>query len=618
MPEQEFLLSEDLIISEQWLAVESTPLYTFEDLPVDEVPNLLYLKVLEEVLEIVESWNVSPVYYLPPPELSVEFYTEPTPLMSIGLSLPSEAQPQQRTSTVTLLGDILRARGFSTSLEVPYSVGVSHEPVTTIQRWQWGVERWEVIPFSDTFLWWLNGMFLRYAHVHGGKVYLILLPQDTNSRLLCRIVVVNAQNPATVEHISDLWAAFPTNAGEAFGSVAVGHGFIAFCRLGDFILFNLQTYEWETYRAIFLSSQYRRLIRPDIRHFPAIVPEGILLLPVGIFFDLETYYQLPSIDLSTNSDYTVLEAERIILMELPKNRDSNEATTTRAYLWNSPATGFQRINVEADLNLSPYAVWGQGDYWQGKWIAYGTNKSDLDERLPFFYYLSEGKLKVSSVGFTHLPLSAVAQIIRYLPSYAKPYWLELYFQTISNGNYLYTVRLWNRVYRLDLENHRYELASIIPVWDGDEYQYITPEMPVQTLISYDFATGQLYAVARYGYQNYLTIARQEDAVTEPPAPTSINVNFSQRRVTFTPAVWPKPQEFVVTIEYSPANVRYEIFSWRTRQYWEVSYDGGNTWQPMTGAILRANASDNIVVRVNLPQQLLRSTNYRARVRAVSS
>jgi hypothetical protein len=168
-----------------------------------------------------------------------------------------------------------------------------------------------------------------------------------------------------------------------------------------------------------------------------------------------------------------------------------------------------------------------------------------------------------------------------------------------------------------LENRKYELAAIIPVWDGDEYQYITPEMPVQTLLSYDFATGQLYAVARYGYQNYLTIARQKDAVTEPPAPTSINADFSQRQVTFVPAVWSKPQEFVVTIEYPPANVRYEIFSWKTRQYWEVSYDGGNTWQSMTGAVLRANASDNIVVRVNLPQQLLRSTSYRARVRAVS-
>jgi len=462
-------------------------------------------------------------------------------------------------------------------------------------------------------------MFLRFAYAYNGKIYLILLPQQANSRLLCRIVVLNAQQtPATVSLISDFWAAFPPNAGDAFGSVVVGHGFIAFTRLGDFILFNIDTHEWESYRAIFLSSQYRRLLRPEVRHFPAIVPEGILLLPLGIFFDLETYYQLPSIDLPTNSDYTMLEAERLILLQLPRNRHENEATITKAYIWVSPAQGFANINVEAAQNLSPHAIWGQGDYINSKWIAYGTNKSDLDERLLYLYSYENGKLKIEETGFTQLPLSAVAQIFRYLPSYAKPYWLEMYFQLVSNGIYIYTVRLWNRIYRLNLADRTYELAAVIPIWGGDKYQYIHPETPIQTLISYDVVRGQLYAIARYGNQNYLTIARQEDYPEQPPAPTNVSVDFGSKQVTFAPSVWANPQEFIVGIKHQTAGIRYEIFSWKTRQYWSVSYDGGNTWQSMTGAVLRANASDNIVVKVNLPQQLLRSTNYTVEVRSIGS
>jgi hypothetical protein len=555
----------------------------------------------------------------PPPEAGAEFYSEPIPLLSAGFNLPIEEGTRLQTKTVALSGTIQRATGFSTTLEVPYSVGVSHEPTTTIQRWQWGVERWEIIPFADTFLWWLNGMFLRYAHAHNGRVYLVLIPEDRQSQLLCRLVVVDVRtNPATVALVTDLWSPFPASAGEAFGNIAVGHGFLAFCRLGDFILFNLDTYQWETYRAVFLSMRYRMNIRPDIRHFPAIVPEGILLLPVGIFFDLETYHQLPSINLPTNTDYAILEAERIILLQLPKNRHENEATITKALVWLSPEQGFGQIPVEADLNISPHAVWGQGDYINGRWVAYGTDKSDLDERLLYYYYISEERLKISSVGLTNLPLSAAAQIFRYLPNYAQPYWVEMFFQTVSNGKYIYTVRLWNRVYRIDLDNKVLELAALVPIWDGNDYQYITPEMPVQTLISYDIATGQLYAVARHGRQNYLTIARQENPTLEPPAPTNLSVNFSQRRIQFVPNIWPTPQEFVVSIEHPTENIRYEIFSWKTRQYWEVSYDGGTTWQPMTGAITRANVTDNIVIRVTLPQRLLRSTTYRANAKAVSS
>jgi hypothetical protein len=555
----------------------------------------------------------------PPPEAGAEFYSEPIPLLSAGFNLPVEGATQLQTKTVVLSGTIQRTTGFSTTLEVPYSVGASHEPRTTIQRWLWGVERWEIIPFADTFLWWLNGMFLRYAHAHNGRVYLVLIPEDRRSQLLCRLVVVDVRtDPATVALVTDLWSPFPASAGEAFGNVAVGHGFLAFCRLGDFILFNLETYQWETYRAVFLSMRYRMNIRPDIRHFPAIVPEGILLLPVGIFFDLETYHQLPSINLPTNTDYAILEAERIILLQLPKNRHENDATITKAFIWLSPAQGFRQIQIEADLNISPHAVWGQGDYFNGRWVAYGTDRSDLDERLLYYYYISEGRLKISPVGLTNLPLSAAAQILRYLPDYAHPYWLEMFFQLVSNGKYVYTVRLWNRVYRIDLNSRNVELAALVPVWDGNEYQPITPEMPVQTLLSYDIVTGQLYAVARYGRQNYLTLARQENPTAEPPTPTNIDVNFNQRRIHFIPDVWPNPQEFIVSIEHPSANIRYEIFSWKTRQYWEVSRDGGQTWQPMGGAITRADETENVVVRVTLPQQLLRSTNYKVDVKAISS
>ena len=619
MAELEFYLSEDISISETFWSDESIPFIGFEDLSPQELVELLHVFVSEEIIEIAESWSLSPSYYLPPPEMGIELYTEPTPLLSLGIKPSVEATPQKEELSITLLGEILRGSGFSQTLEVFYSVGVDHRVTTTIQRWEWGTERWEIIPFSEQFLWWLNGMFIRFVHVHNGKIFLIVIPQDANSRLLCRIVVINAQtNPASVELVSDFWSPFPSNAGETFGNVAVGHGFLAFCRLGDFILFNMETYEWERYRAIFLSSQYRKLIDPQVRHLPVIVPEGILLLPVGIFFDLETYHQLPHINLSTTADYALLEAERLILVELPKNRSEGEATITKAYLWNSPAIGFERIDVEADLNLSPYAVWGQGAYWNGKWIAYGADKADLDERLLYLYSLEEGKLKVSHAGYRNLPLSAAAQIFRYMPNYAQPYWLEMFFQTVGNLKYVYTVRLWNRVYRLDLENKSLELATLVPVWNGNEYEFLTPEIPVQTLLSYDLATGQLYAIARYGYQNYITIVRQEDVPSEPPAPTDVSVNFNQRQISFVPAVFAYPQEFVVTIEHLSAQVKFEMFSWKCRQLWEVSYDGGINWQPMTSPILRANPSDNIVIRVTCPQQLLRNTDYRVKVRAVST
>jgi len=162
------------------------------------------------------------------------------------------------------------------------------------------------------------------------------------------------------------------------------------------------------------------------------------------------------------------------------------------------------------------------------------------------------------------------------------------------------------------------LATLVPVWNGNEYEFLTPEIPVQTLLSYDLATGQLYAIARYGYQNYITIVRQEDVPPEPPAPTDVSVNFNQRQISFVPAVFAYPQEFVVTIEHLSAQVKFEMFSWKCRQLWEVSYDGGINWQPMTGPTLRANPSDNIVIRVTCPQQLLRNTDYRVKVRAVST
>jgi len=541
------------------------------------------------------------------------FYEEPFPLLSVGISSQHIPSPVRETVSIQLEGNVTSRRGLGHTLNIPYSVGVTHEVRTQIQRWEWGVERWEVVTYPLNYeLWWISGFFLRFAWAHDGKLFLILLPHKQIGNFLCRLVILDVSGPVAAEvTVQDLLLGYdflPTT--DSFGSVEVGHSFIAFCRHGDCVLINPTNLETEKYRAIYLSSQYKEMVKgkstPYI--FPLAVSEGILLLPVGLFFSLETYYQLRSINLSHTSHYRVVRCGEQVLVTVPSDIHEREGLINSAFRWNGVNDGF--VSIAVDNEEPPYAPFGIGAYHPDNiYVAYGANADDLDERLLYMYKLEEGALVVRPLPFSSLPLSSFALLYRYLPPYATQRWLESFFQVVSNGNWLYTTRLWNRIYRFNLEGD-WELAAIVPIWVEGSYEYLEPEMPCQTHLCYDRVRGQVYAVLRYGDADHLTIYRQEEVISPPPTPTISSVDWATRTVVITPPVSEHSQEFAVFFYNPTGQVIYELCSWKERRLWYVSTDGGNNWSPMEKSIRRISEGDNVLVKVIFPFDILPDEDYR--------
>lgn len=607
------------VVEQEVSSQESDLLLLFEVASLsDTISEVVLLKLVEDLV-FQERERVGVLCSLPSFPRIVERYEKWVELFSVGEPQVVSLAASLSSCQLTLQGKVVTLQGSGVALDIAYSVGVSHEPVPYVQRWQWGIERWEVLPFPPGYKpRWIAQYFIRYFWVHDGRLFLFLLPRAWRSPVFCRIVVLEAIGSSVEEVVtSDIVCGFDTyDWADSFGRIDVGHAFVAFCRLGDFLLFNLKERSWERYRAIYLSEQYRRLVRSrrDRVFFPMVVSEGILLLPVGVFFDLETYYQLPSIQLSADADYRIGRSGHLLLFQVPSDIHLGSANIVSAYRWVGLEEGFQRLPIRSEIRYAPF---GQGSYWSNSYVCYGADSADLDERRLYTYKVDNGALWVEPLPLPSLPLSSLALLVRFLPSYATSRWLEQYFQVVTNGEWLYTVRLWNRIYRFK-PSGEWELAFTVPVRVGEDYEYLVPEMPCQTLLAYDIVRGQLYAVMRYGDSDDVTICRQELRVTSPPVPTIENVNWVDGYLTFVPAVYGHPQEFVVEVVNLRGEVQYEVLSWVDRRLWSVSVDGGITWRPLEGPVLRRDASQQVKIRLALTFLPLKGETYTFRVRSYSS
>jgi hypothetical protein len=586
---------------------------------------------IAEILDIVEIFDWGAV--VQPPEVTVpEFYTSVVPLFSIGFTALYELTKFEKV--LDLQGQIEKERRRKRFVDVNYSVGAEHDSEPLWQKYAGSVEAtgWESV-FLDKPEW-LVGYMVREVIVDRNIMVLILLRptiEITNLRvsapLYCRIVAIDfSGSTPTVTQLQE----FPLlpEARDKFGFFTYGHGLIvgvvgnqAFgIRFGDNQLSFL--------RFAYIAEEFRKT-NPK---YPSIlvVPEGFIFLPNNIFYDLETFYNLPSLSAGGDNILLPIYPSKPIIVE--RGVSEGSVDINRAYIWQGLSARFREMNIEPEGDLPSVAPALKGDIFGTSWVSWGLSGNDIDEHLIFKYSIyfdsdqNKWVLRISQVPYTYFPFPSVG-VWTYLPS-DDPRWKESLLSFTGNGEVAYFSRVWQRIYRAQMSAEEPLKVTEVYAWDGlaGQFRLKTPENPLMPFVAYDRYSGKVYAVFASipPADPAIAIFRQTLPYSPPPAPTIVfpynNWRVSRRPVVIIrPAVYSQPQEFLLRfvpkkfvddMDIPPQQAPgFEVYSAADRTGWYVSTDGGGTWSPMTGPVLRDEATDDILVRYQAPSALPEGGEY---------
>ena len=593
---------------------------------------------IEEILSVIEQTEFA--LRIEPPSLTVpEFYSTPTTLFSIAFTTLWELTKFEKM--VELSGQIDRDRRRKKITDVNYSIGARHDSEPLWQKYADSVEAtgWETIYLNKPE--WLTGYMVREVIVDRNIMVLVLLRPLLDVENLrvsepryCRVVAINFnETPPEVTQLDE----FPLlpEAKDKFGFFAYGHGLIVGV-VGNQsfgIRFGENTVNY--LRFAYIAEEFRKT-NPK---YPSIlvVPEGFIILPNCIFYDLETFHNLPSLSAGGDNILLPIYPSKPVLVE--RSVSSGAININRAYIWEGLATMFKEMTLEPEGELAPVAPALKGDVFGSYWVSWGLSGEDIDEHLIFKYSVAYDSdqnrwvLRISQVPYTYFPFPTVG-VWTYLPD--DPRWKELTLSFTGNGEVAYFSRVWQRIYRAQMSTEEPLKVTDVYAWDGlsGQFKLKTPENPLMPFVSYDRYSGKVYAVFASIPPADPTIAifRQTLPYSPPPAPTIIfpynNWSVSRRPVIiFRPAVYPYPQEFLIRFvpkrfvdenlippEQAPG---FEVYSAADRTGWYVSTDGGGTWTEMTGPVLRDEETDDILVRYQAPSALPEGGEYIVLVSAYS-
>ena len=592
----------------------------------------------EEVLTLIELIDYGTK--VEPPSVAVpEFYTTMAPLFSVGTTILWELTKFEKL--LELSGQIDRDRRRKKITDVNYSIGARHDSEPLWQKYADSVEAtgWETIYLNKPE--WLTGYMVREVIVDRNILVLVLLRPLLDAEKLrvsepryCRVVAINFnETPPEVTQLDE----FPLlpEAKDKFGFFAYGHGLIVGV-VGNQsfgIRFGENTVNY--LRFAYIAEEFRKT-NPK---YPSIlvVPEGFIILPNCIFYDLETFHNLPSLSAGGDNILLPIYPSKPVLVE--RSVSSGAININRAYIWEGLATMFKEMTLEPEGELAPVAPALKGDVFGSYWVSWGLSGEDIDEHLIFKYSVAYDSdqnrwvLRISQVPYTYFPFPTVG-VWTYLPD--DPRWKELTLSFTGNGEVAYFSRVWQRIYRAQMSAEEPLKVTDVYAWDGlsGQFKLKTPENPLMPFVSYDRYSGKVYAVFASIPPADPTIAifRQTLPYSPPPAPTIIfpynNWSVSRRPVIiFRPAVYSQPQEFLIRFvpkrfvdenlippEQAPG---FEVYSAADRTGWYVSTDGGGTWTEMTGPVLRDEETDDILVRYQAPSALPEGGEYIVLVSAYS-
>lgn len=595
------------------------------------------LRELEDVLSLPEKFHKLKPFPFPTIPRG-EHYTSPISLFSIGMT--KLWQLVLYTKATQLKGEVSLLRKRTKIINIVESIGPGHEPSPKWQKYASSVESWTNIFQASPS--WLDGFIVRDAFADRKRLVLVLMRAVVNVSKLriesvdsVKIVVLNfTTNPPTVKEFNEI-RLFP-NARDKFGFFTMGHGlFVGIVGNHAFgTVFNETTGEADFLRFAYISEEFRKANYP----YPTIlvVPEGFLFLPANILYDLETFHNLPS--LNANAFYLPIYPSHPVIVRR-EAASSGAVTINEAYIWQGISAKFVRMDILPSPTISPVAPSLKGDVVNNQWISWGLSGDNFDEHLLYTYkaYYNpdtrKWELLINRLPYSYFPLSNTG-IWSYLP--AEPRWKEICLSLTSNGDVLYFNRLWNRVYRVQLSAEGPIKVSRISYWDAllNRQDEKVIENPVIMHVVYDRYNGEVYSIAASipPAHPYISISKQDIPYNPPPPPTIVfpphNWTTSRRPVIIIrPAIHNKPQEFLIrlvpkefvdrheiAVEEAPG---YEFFSATSRAGWEVSLDGGITWQPMKGPVLRQNFNTNVLVKFNTPAALPESNYYYILVSAYS-
>jgi hypothetical protein len=626
------LIRPPLIVTEDiGIAESSSHRLLQEVLGLSEAYFTNFLRTLEEniiIRDLMKFGLPAQPPNVPPPE----FYTTPAPFLSIGLKTPFVLTKFDKT--LLLQGQIEKERRRKRFIDINRSVGVEHKSTPLWQKYADSVEAtgWENVFLDKPD--WLLGYMVREVFVDRNIMVLVLLRptiEVTNLRvsnpLYCRVVAINFNtSPPTVTHLQE----FPLlpEARDKFGFFTYGHGLVVGIVGNQAFGIRFGDDQTSFLRFAYIAEEFRKT-NPK---YPSIlvVPEGFIFLPNNIFYDLETFHNLPSLQAGSDNILLPIYPSKPVVVE--RNVTEGQVDISRAYIWQGLAARFQEMNIEPEQGITPTAPAFKGDIFASNWVSWGLSGRDITEYLLYKYSVAfdsdqnKWVLRISKVPYSYFPFPTVG-IWTYLPS-DDPRWKELTLSFTGNGEVAYFSRLWNRVYRAQMSAEEPLKVTEVYAWDGllGQFQLKTPENPLLPFVAYDRYAGKVYAVFTSipPADPAIAIFRQTLPYSPPPAPTIVfpynNWRVSRRPVIILrPAVYAQPQEFLLRfvpkkfvdeMEIPPEQAPgFEVFSAADRTGWYVSTDGGGTWSPMTGPVLRDNTAADILVRFQSPTALPEGGEY---------
>jgi hypothetical protein len=585
----------------------------------------------EEILSLTEIADYG--IKTPPPEITVpEFYTSVIPLFSIGFTALFELTKFEKV--LELQGQVERERRRKRFIDINRSVGAEHDSEPLWQKYAGSVEAtgWESV-FLDKPEW-LLGYMVREVIVDRNIMVLVLLRptiEITNLRvsapLYCRVVAIDfSGSTPTVTQLQE----FPLlpEAKDKFGFFAYGHGLVVGVVGNQAFGIRFGDNQVSFLRFAYIAEEFRKT-NPK---YPSIlvVPEGFIFLPNNIFYDLETFHNLPSLSAGGDNILLPIYPSKPVVVE--RSVSEGSVDINRAYIWQGLSARFGEMNIEPEGDLSPVAPALKGDIFGTSWVSWGLSGNDIDEHLLFKYSIyfdsdqNKWVLRISQVPYTYFPFPSVG-VWTYLPS-DDPRWKELLLSFTGNGEVAYFSRVWQRIYRAQMSAEEPLKVTEVYAWDGlaGQFRLKTPENPLMPFVAYDRYSGKVYAVFASipPADPAIAIFRQTLPYSPPPAPTIVfpynNWRVSRRPVVILrPAVYSQSQEFLLRFvpkkfvddmnippEQAPG---FEVYSAADRTGWYVSTDGGGTWSPMTGPVLRDEATDDILVRYQAPSALPEGGEY---------
>lgn len=529
---------------------------------------------------------------------------------------------------------------FSLPYTVRYSAGAEILPVYNYQNIKVGEETWTRVyasPASDgshPARDYLDEVLVRYFKVHEGTAYILVLTRihPYTVRMLKLDLDTGDWSVAGEFDISAPARDIENKVYPEFGSVAEGHGGIVFATTTDAVYFPLQG-DGEPLRLPFVSSEYHLAPARWGTRCVLTVPEGFLFLPQGILWDMDTFWNFPTnIDVSDNDRLIPVYFEGVagVAVRTGEYGTNGASDSLKAfYIWGGMEKGLVKANVGADQKIGkPYPMYLGGSLVNKQFFAFNAY-AQWEESTFLQYILQKDETDPSDMTKWVLKLVWVQPVLPLpfmLPKniWKPPSWGELWgWCTENNSAYIYFPRIWDRIYRIDPTSKEMALAHIVPYLDfsGNSILRRPEEEEAQVLLKYEPNEGRLYVLhLRDGGR--IQIWRQSVSFTPPPAP---NITFPPNNtevprkfeVIFQPFAYSYPQEFAVRFGVSTSSgyMTFEFNSILHRNLFMVSWDGGNTYQEMTGAIT-VGENDDVRVRFDLPIYLPQSSTVTVTVFAV--